>query len=160
MLQFVFFYKVPLQFLRELKRLKLNKSTHTGKGGAGLTDNVIKHTKSLHEARNSTWGSNCLKPLFMCPFPHEGTSGLNTNICHIPSITSEASCASEKPRLTLEIKSTPVIISFSNLRLKRDLQSMNATLSRESKFPPNLFYGRSISSPLSWKAGQPNINWT
>lgn len=81
----------------------------------------------------------------MCPFPHKGTSGLNTNVCHTPNITSEASCASEKPRLTLEIKSTP----FSNLRLKRDLQSMNATLSRESKFPPNLFYSRSISSPLS-----------
>lgn len=32
-LQFVFFYKVSLQFLLELKRLKLNKSTHRGKGG-------------------------------------------------------------------------------------------------------------------------------
>lgn len=63
---------------------------------------------------------------------------MKIDVCHIPNITSEASGASKKPRLTLEIKSTPRIIPFSNLRLKRDLLPMNATLSRESKFPLNI----------------------
>lgn len=160
------FYKASLQFLLQLKIPKWHKSAPRS---TELTDHTTRKASSRPES--FTWGSPLKKKpkiLFLGPFPHESISSLNTNVCHIPNITSEASCASKKQstdwlsRLKAFPWLFPSLTGEKNFYLKtqKDLKAFHPPAARESKFPPNVMDSTSIPSPASCKADQPSINWT